>query len=103
MSDSRGCANCAAAQAQVAQLQAQLARLRSEVQRLQRENERLRRQLERLKEAIRRAIETCRFYLQKAGETLRHKSGIPRGQWAYAKGAYTVAARLVQILSQAGG
>lgn len=79
--------------------QAQVARLRAENDQLRRENERLRKQIERLRRALQRAQQACRYYLQKANETLSQRSGVPRGNWAYARGGHTVAAGLWSVLN----
>ena len=95
-SEGGGCSNCASLQAQVNALQQQVVQLR-------RENEHLRQRIERLRQALQRARDVCQFYMQQTGAVLAHKSGIPRGQWAYAKGGYTVASRLWAILGQGEG
>ena len=88
-----GCSSCASLQAQVARLQAQVARL-------QRENERLRRHIERLRRVIRMARATCQKWIVQTREVLSQKSGMPRGLWAFARGAHEVARRLLGILNQ---
>ncbi len=92
MSDS--CAGCG--------LQGEVARLQAQVAQLQRENERLRRHIERLRRVIRMARAACLKWLEQTREILSQKSGVPRGMWAFARGAHQVAVQLLAILSSGG-
>ena len=84
-------------------LVAEVARLQAEVARLQRENERLRQRIARLVQILRQARQVCQYHLVRTGQVLAHRSGIPRGNWAYAKGGYTVAASVWAVLRQGEG
>lgn len=86
MADS--CSNCA-------QLESELASARREIQTL-------RYKVRRMQRALELARAACRQYMAQAGAVLSQKSGVPKGQWVYARGAWEVAARLAAILSGGG-
>jgi hypothetical protein len=93
---SDACTNCAHLQAQVDRFQAELAAAMREI-------ERLRRKTERLQRVIRLAWAACQKWLAQTDEVLAQKSGVSRGEWAFARGAHEVAKRLLAILSMGGG
>ena len=78
------------------------ARLESELASARREIERLNRQVRRLRQVIRMARAACLKWLAQTRAVLSRKSGVPRGMWAFARGAHQVAARLLAILSSGG-
>ena len=79
------------------------ARLEIELAAARREIERLRRQVRRLQQVIQMARAACVKWLAQTRTILSKKSGVPRGMWAFARGAHEVAVRLLGILSQGGG
>ena len=83
-----GCSNCA-------QLESKLAAARREIERLQA-------RIKRLQRVIQLARAACLQWIEQTREVLAQKNGVPRGQWAFAKGAYAVAVRLLAILSSGG-
>lgn len=83
MSDN-SCTNCAHLQSQLAQARREIATLRRRIARLQRR--------------IQLARQLCHHYIQAAHTVLSQPSGVPRGTWAYAKGAYRVAAHILSVL-----
>lgn len=89
--DGGGCSNCAAMAAQVAKLQAELAAARQEIQRLQE-------RVQQLERVIRMARALCQGAKEEFGQVLSQRSGVKRGNWAYAKGGYTVACRILTAL-----
>ena len=77
--------------------------MQAQVARLQRENEILRRTLDQIKRSLQVARAACVQYIAQARAVLGNKSGVPRGEWAYARGGNTVAVYLYAILSRGEG
>ena len=82
------CSNCS-------QLESELATAKREIQTL-------RYKVRRMQRAIELARAACRQYMAQTQAVLSQKSGVPKGQWVYARGAWEVAARLAAILSSGG-
>jgi predicted RNase H-like nuclease (RuvC/YqgF family) len=76
----------------------EIASLRREVARLERENRRLQRQLARKQRAIRSTYDFAQAHRAKAARTLRQRSGVPRGEWGFSRGADKVANGAMQRL-----
>ena len=91
-----GCSGCAYLQAQVRQLQQRVAQL-------EQQNQNLRQRIEWLQRIIQLARATCQHYMRETGQVLAQRSGVPRARWAYCKGGYAVAARILAVLSQGEG
>ena len=72
-------------------MEAELAAARREIARLQ---ERVR----RLEQVIQRVQAACQQARDEFGQVLAQKSGVPPGNWAYARGGYTVATRIQAML-----
>jgi hypothetical protein len=68
-------------------LAAENAALQGEVKRLQQENKRLRARLKVIRDFVERVL-----------NILSQRSGVPRGKWAYTRGADAVASRVLGMM-----
>ena len=82
MSD-KECSNCARLQAENARLREEIKHLRAIIQELLR--------------TLKRIQDYCRWILQLTGRILNKRSGVPRGKWAYARGANAVAEKVLSL------
>jgi len=71
----------------------------NDCQRLQMENDILRRQVLKLERIINQVLFYCNNIYNQTNYILSHKSGIPRGQWAYSKGAGKISKKVIEIIS----
>lgn len=58
----------------------------------------MKRDLARKQRAIRAAYAFALAHQAQAARTLRRRSGVPRGEWGFSRGAYDVASGVVQRL-----
>jgi len=72
---------------------------RAELERHQRKIDRLEKQLRQLRQAIK---QVCNWYIQSAQLVLSQRSGVPRGRWAFWRGVYQVAVRVLALLNEVG-
>jgi len=114
MSSNDNCAGCSYP-AQVASLEAENQRLFQHIQQLERYIEKLEEHIEKLEEYIeklekiikkmREALERIWRYvvgvLRETRRVLGQRSGVPRGEWAYAVGANEVAEEVEKLVREA--
>lgn len=89
--------------AQNAKLRSQIVQLRNRISRLEREIERLKGVIACLRETLKRIAMFCVRAMKEASKVLSKDSGVPRGQWAFCRGAYEIAERCWRLTKNSCG
>lgn len=105
MSGRDGCSQCAAspATAEVAKLRKENAELRERVKCLQKVIKCMRAHIKQAILVLQELARWLNMILKKTGDILAQPSGVPRGQWSFAKGAHLVAKAVLPVVIQVMG